>query len=75
MSKADKKEIKIRQNSRNVSLEDFEWLISRYGKIEFGGNHALASIGDIRFPYKRQNPVNFHYIEELLRIIDKQNRG
>jgi len=74
VSKADKKEDKIRLNTKNVSLEDFEWLIGKYGKIEFGGSHALASIGNIRYPYKRQNPMNFHYVEELLRIIDKQSK-
>jgi hypothetical protein len=72
MSKADKREQRIRNNPLNVSQEDFEWLISRYGKLEFGGNHALASIENVRFPYKRQNPINFHYVEELFRIIDEQ---
>lgn len=72
MSKSDKRETKIRSNTRNVSLEDFEWLIGQHGSLEFGGNHAIASIGHIRYPYKRQNPVNFHYVEELLRIIDEQ---
>ncbi len=72
MSKADKREQNIRLNTRNVSLMDFEWLVNKYGKLEFGGSHALASIGNIRYPYKRQNPVNFHYVEELLKIIDNQ---
>ncbi len=72
MSKADKREQGIRQNTRNVSPVDFEWLISKYGKLEFGRSHALASIGNIRYPYKRQNPMNFHYVEELLKIIDNQ---
>jgi hypothetical protein len=75
MGKADKKEKRIRDNPQNVSLEDFEWLICRYGKLKFGGSHALASIGNIRFPYKRHNPVNFNYVEELLKIIDEQQRG
>jgi hypothetical protein len=70
MGKADKREQKIRQNTKNVSLVEFEWLVRKYGKLEFGGNHALASIGNIRYPYKRQNPMNYHYVEELLRIID-----
>jgi len=73
--KADKREQKIRRNIRNVSLEDFEWLISKYSKLEFGGNHSLASIGNVRYPYRRQNPMNFHYVEELLRIIDEQGKG
>jgi hypothetical protein len=53
---------------------EFEWLIRQYGKLTSGGNHALASIGNIRYPYKRQNPVNHHYVEELLRIIDNQTK-
>ncbi len=72
MSRAGKREDKIRENPRNVSQEDFEWLVCRYGKLEFGGNHALASIGKVRFPFKRQNPVGHHYVEELLKIIDEQ---
>jgi hypothetical protein len=73
MSKADKREQKIRQNTRDVSLDDFEWIINKYGKIEQGGKHGLASIGNTRYPYRRQNPMNFHYVEELLRIIDEQS--
>ena len=73
MKKTDKREQKIRRNIKNVSLEDFEWLIGKYGRLEFGGNHAIASIGNIRYPYKRQNPVNFHYVKELLKIIDERN--
>lgn len=72
MGKADKREHRIRQNTKNVSLVDFEWLIRKYGKLEFGGSHALASIGNIRYPYKRQNPMDYHYVDELLRIIDTQ---
>jgi hypothetical protein len=70
MTKADKREQKIRQNTKNVSLEDFEWLIRKYGKLEFGGRHALATIGIQRFPYKRRNPVLFCYVLALLKIID-----
>jgi hypothetical protein len=70
VTKADKREQKIRQNTKNVSLEDFEWLIRQYGKLEFGGRHALASIGTRRFPYKRRNPVVFKYVAALLKIID-----
>jgi len=72
MSKTDKREQKIRQNTRNVSLEDFEWLISKHGKVEQGGKHGLASIGNTRYSYRRQNPMNFHYVEELLRVIEEQ---
>jgi hypothetical protein len=74
MVRTDKREQRIRQNTRNVNLADFEWLVSRYGKVEFGGSHALASIGNIRYPYRRQNPMNHHYVEELLRIIDNRTR-
>jgi len=72
MSKTDKREQKIRQNTKNVSLEDFEWLISKYGKVEYGGKHGLASIGGTRYSYRRQNPMNFHYVDELLRVIEEQ---
>jgi hypothetical protein len=72
MSKTDKREQKIRQNTRNVSLEDFEWLIGKYGKVEQGGKHGLASIGNTRYSYRRQNPMNFHYVEELLRVIEEK---
>ncbi len=73
MSKTDKREQKIRQNTKDVSLEDFEWLIKKHGKVEHGGKHGLANIGSTRYAYRRQNPMNFHYVEELLRIIDNQS--
>lgn len=71
MSKADKREQKIRENIRNVSLVDFEWLINKYGRLEFGGSHPIATFGNIRYSYRRQNSVRFQYVEELLKIIDK----
>ncbi len=70
MSKAARKEQKIRQNPKNVSLADFEWLINRYGNTEGGGNHAIARIGNIRYAYPRTNQVGKAYVEELLKIID-----
>ncbi len=70
MSKAGKKEQKIRNNTANVSLEDFEALIKRYGKIIRGGSHPKAIIGKIKFPYKRESPVKQAYIEGILEIID-----
>ena len=70
MSKAEKKEQKIRNNIKNVSLEEFESLINRYGEIRFGGNHPKAIIGNVIFPYKRENPVKPAYIEGILEIID-----
>jgi hypothetical protein len=70
MSKAEKGEQRIRQNPKNVSLEDFEALINQYGYIKFGGNHPKAIIGKIMFPYKRENPIKPAYVEGLLAIID-----
>ncbi len=70
MTKADKREQKIRQNPANVSLEDFESLINRYGYIKDSGNHPKAKIGNFTMPYKRENPVKICYVKELLIIID-----
>jgi hypothetical protein len=70
MSKADKREQRIRENTNNVSLEDFEALINQYGHIEFGGSHPKAIIGNIMFPYKRENPIKPAYVKEILEIID-----
>lgn len=70
MSKADKREQKIRDNPDNVSLEDFEALINRYGYIKEGGSHPKACIGKIKFPYKRENPVKQAYVEGILDMID-----
>ena len=71
MSKLEKLGQKIRANPRNVSLEDFEKLINRYGCIKQGGKHPLARIGNCTMPYKRENPVKTCYVTELLRIIDE----
>ena len=70
MSKTDKREQRIRENPGNVSLEDFEALINRYGYIIEGGDHPKACIGKIKFPYKRENPVKQVYVEEILKILD-----
>jgi hypothetical protein len=70
MSKADKKEQKIRKNITNVSLEDFEALINQYGFIKDTGSHPKARIGNYTMPYKRENPVKVCYVKELLQIID-----
>jgi hypothetical protein len=72
MSKVDKREQKIRGNTKNVSLADFEALINQYGYIKFGGSHVKAIIGNVMFPYKRTNPVKPPYVEGILEIIDKQ---
>jgi hypothetical protein len=75
MSKQEKREIRIRENTNNVSLEDFEALINKYGYIRFGGRHPKAIIGNTMFPYKRTNPVRPPYVEGILDIIDKLNEG
>lgn len=74
MSKAEKREQKIRENPRNVTLEDFEALINQYGFIKFGGSHPKAIIGNIMFPYKRENPIKPAYVEGILAIIDNQKK-
>jgi hypothetical protein len=70
VSNADKREQKIRWNTKNVSLEDFEWLIRRYGYIKAGGNHSIAVIGNQHYPYPRCNPVRQPYVKRLLELID-----
>lgn len=72
MSKQEKREQKIRDNTKNVSLRDFEALILQYGYIKEGGSHPKAIIGNIMYPYKRENPVKPAYVEGLLEIIDSQ---
>jgi hypothetical protein len=71
LSKAEKREQKIRENMTNVSLEDFEALINQYGNIKFGGSHPKAKIGNTTYPYKRENPVKPAYVEGILGIIDR----
>jgi len=61
---------KIRQNIRNVPLEEFEALINLYGYIEMGGKHPKAIIGVHTMPYKRENPIKSYYVKELIGIID-----
>lgn len=71
MTKADKRERRIRENPENTALEDLESLIGRYGKIVFGNNHPKAVIGGHVFPYKRENPVKAYYVEKILDMIDE----
>lgn len=71
MTRAERRERRIRQNPCNVSLEDFEALINQYGYIRFGGSHPKAVIGKVIFPYKRTNPVKPPYVEGMLEIIDR----
>jgi len=72
MSKKEKREQKIRENVKNVSLEDFEWLINQYGYIKAGSNHSLAIIGPRTYPYPRTNPLNQNYVKGILEIIDSE---
>jgi phosphotransferase system IIB component len=71
MSKEEKRETRIRQNPRNVSIVDFEALINQYGYIKFGGGHPQAIIGMHKYAYKRTNPVKLPYVEYLLILIDE----
>jgi len=75
MTKAEKREQRIRENPCNVSLEEYEALINQYGHIKFGGSHPKAIIGDQTWPYKRTNPIKAAYVVGLLEIIDKQTGG
>ena len=70
MTRMAKREQKIRRNTKNVSLDDFEWLIHQYGCIKMGGSHAIAVIGGISFAYPRKNPVGQPYVRRILEIID-----
>ena len=58
MGKADKREQRIRESVDNVSLDDFEAFVNKYGSIKMGSNHLKAIIGNTMFPYKRENFVN-----------------
>lgn len=70
MSKKEKVETRIRNNPKNVSLDDFEALVNKYGRIEMGGKHAKARIGNATLTYKRVNPIPPEYVNDLLEIID-----
>ena len=71
MSKPDKREQRIRQNPNNVSLDEFEALIKRYGEIIEGHSHPKAHINNHVYPYKRKNPISAHYVEQIIRLIDE----
>jgi len=73
VTKKEKLEAKIRNNPRNVSLEDFEALINQYGQILGGGSHPKAFINNHIYPYKKENPVKAHYVEAILSFIDELN--
>ena len=72
MSKREKREHKIRDNTKNVSLEDFEWLINQYGFIKMGGSHSVAVIENISYAYPRKNPMGQPYVKRLIEIIDNR---
>ena len=74
MSKKEKLEAKIRNNPRNVSLEDFESLIFQYGEIREGGSHPQAIIGKGVVSYKRTNPMRTPYIMLVLDLIDAKHK-
>ncbi len=71
MTKKDRREQKIRNNTANVSLTEFEALIKRYGEIVEGGSHPKAHINQHYYPYKRSNPVDGHYVRGVIRLIDE----
>jgi hypothetical protein len=71
VSKKEKLEAKIRNNPRNVSLEDFESLIWQYGEIKEGGSHPQAIIGTEVISYKRTNPMRAPYVSLVLDLVDK----
>ena len=75
MPKREKKEQRIRQNPHNVSLDDFEALIKRYGEIIERHKHPKAHVDDHLFPYKRQNPVSAYYVEQVFKLIDELKRS
>jgi hypothetical protein len=71
MTKREKLEQRVRENPRNVSLEDFEALVWQYGYIKMGGKHPKAILGNRTLPFKRLNPVDQEYMEQALDIIDR----
>jgi hypothetical protein len=75
LTKAEKKEQRIRENRNNVSITEFESLIMRYGEILGKGNHLKAHIGNHVYAYKRENPIKEFYIEGILKIIDELKDG
>jgi len=72
MGKKEKREEKIRQNTKNVPLNDYEWLIKKYGNIRKGGGHPIALIDGCPYPipYARTKRVKEDYVLKLLHAID-----
>ena len=75
MSKKEKLEARIRNNPKNVSLDDFELLVQRYGRIVMGTKHAKARIGNFTLTYKKASPMPPEYVVDLLDIIDSLKSG
>jgi hypothetical protein len=71
MTKKSKREEKIRANPRNVSLEDFEWLINQYGYVFQKGRHPHFIIGGQQYAYDPEKPMNIVYVKDLLEVIDE----
>ncbi len=72
MTKKEKLEAHIRNNSKNVSLNEFEALVNIYGYSKPGGKHAKAVLGNKTLTYKRANPIDPVYVDDLLKLIDLQ---
>jgi hypothetical protein len=75
MTKDQKRLDKVKHNSQNVSLHDFEGLVNQYGFIKEGTKHPRAVIvGQPSIPYKRESPVKKCYVDELLEAIEKYEK-
>ena len=72
MTKKEKLEARIRNNPKNVALNEFESLVNIYGHIKPGSKHAKAVLGNKTLTYKRANPVAEVYVNDLLKLIDLQ---
>ena len=70
MTKKENLENKIRNNPKNVSLDDFEYLVNEYGHIKPGSKHAKAIIGRNTMTYKRVNPMPVAYVTDMIKLID-----
>ena len=76
MTKNQKRLDRARQNSKNISLTDFESLVNQYGFVKEGTKHPRAVItGQASIPYKRESPVKKCYVDELLEAIEKSEKS
>jgi hypothetical protein len=76
MTKNQKRLDKIKQNPRNVPLDDFEAVARQYGFIKEGTKHPRVVIaGQASIPYKRESPVKKCYVDELLEAIEKSEKS